>query len=432
MLFLALALLVLLLLSAFFSSSETAFTSLEPVRVETFVREERGGAARISALLRQPTRLLSAILLGNNLTNTASAAVGTLLAAEIMGEGGVAVLAATAVVTLLLVLFGEIAPKTLALSHNWAFARSYAAPLQIWMLMARPVIAGLEVFMGLAGRMIGANPRDPRVLGVAELRTAVEMGAEAGEFEEHASGLVMGALKLPDQELRQLMVHRTNLVVLSGSTTVREAIAELASHGFMRAPVHEDDPEQVIGTVHLSELSAALIDDRGDDPIREHLRPALFAPEQATSTALLERMRQDGRQMAVVVDELGAVAGAVTLEDLLEEIVGEIRSESGEERVFRGEQSQERWIIDGAQELGAIEDQLGISIAHPDAQTIAGVVLEELRGFPAEGASVEVEGYVLTVSGIDERRITEVTVERIPAPPDPSTATEDAGAADSY
>lgn len=413
----AIALLILLVLSAFFSSSETAYTSLEPVRVETFVRERRGGAARISALLQQPTRLLSAILLGNNLTNTASAAVGTLLAAQIMGEGGVAVLAATAVVTLLLVLFGEIAPKTLALSHNWAFARAYAAPLQIWMLVARPVIVGLDVFMGLAGRLLGTDSRDPRVLGVAELRTAVEMGAEAGEFEEGASGIVMGALTLPDQELRQLMVHRTNLMVLAGSVTVRQAISELARRGFMRAPVHEDDPERVIGTVHLSDLSAALVADGGDDPIREHLRPALFAPEQATSTALLERMRQDGRQMAVVVDELGAVAGAVTLEDLLEEIVGEIRSESGDERAFRGQQSEAQWIIDGAQELDAIGDQFGIMIRHPDAHTIAGVVLEHLRGFPAEGASVDVDGYHLSVTGIDERRITEVTIEQIEAPP---------------
>lgn len=411
--FYAIALVLLLLLSAFFSSSETAFTSLEPVRVETYLREQRRGAARVSWLLQQPTRLLSAILLGNNLTNTASAAVGTLLAAQIMGEGGVAVLVATAVVTLLLVLFGEIAPKTLALSHNWAFASVYAAPLQFWMLAARPVIAGLDLFMGLAGSLLGSNPHDPRVLGVAELRTAVEMGTEAGEIEAGASGIVIGALKLPERELRQVMVHRTNLVMIPASHTVRESTLELANHGFMRAPVFEDEAERVVGSVHLSDLSVALVEGRGDESVRNHIRPTLFAPEQATSTALLERMRQDGRQMAVVVDEFGAVSGAVTLEDLVEEIVGEIQSESGSEPAFEGRRSETRWVVAGTEELDAIEDEFGIAISHPDSQTIAGVVLDHLRGFPTVGANVNVDEYLLTISALDERRITEVTIERV-------------------
>ena len=174
-------------LSAFFSSSETAFFSLEKTRVETMLREGKSGAARVSSLLAQPTRLLSSVLLGNNLVNTAAAAIGTLIAAEI-APGGLAVVAATISVTLLLVLFGEIGPKTVALQHNWAVARLYATPLTLWGRFARPLVAGLDLLSRLWLSLVGGRGESsPASLTLGDLRTAISLGEEEGHVEAQTS-----------------------------------------------------------------------------------------------------------------------------------------------------------------------------------------------------------------------------------------------------
>ena len=211
-----LLLLLLLVLSGFFSSSETAFLSLERVRLEHYVRERRPGAARVSGLLARPGRLLSAILLGNNLVNTGAAAVGTVIAAELI-SGGQAALAATLVITVLLVIFGEIGPKTVALHHNWTLTRFYAAPLTVWAAVMRPAVAALDLMGRVTVGAVGARREAAGALSLGELRTAIALGAESGALEEKQSDMLLGALTLQQRPVRRIMVHRVNMVTAESS-----------------------------------------------------------------------------------------------------------------------------------------------------------------------------------------------------------------------
>lgn len=324
-----LLLLVLLLLSAFFSSSETAFLSLERVQLEHHLREGRPGAARVAALLQRPSRLLSAILLGNNLANTAAAAVGTVAAGELVSRGEAA-LAATLVITVLLVIFGEIGPKTFALRHNWALTRWYAIPIGLWARAMRPAVGVLD----LIGRiMVGAVPAAARsgALSLGELRTAIALGAESGTLDKEESGMLLGALTLQERSARHIMVHRVNMVTAAATESLHDASRLMAEHGFLRLPVYSGEPDQIVGYIHVSDINAASANGGGEQTVRAVMREPVFESELTSIARVLELMKSRASHMIILVDEFGATAGLVTLEDILEELVGEIRSESGDE-----------------------------------------------------------------------------------------------------
>ena len=407
-------LVVFLFLSAFFSSSETAFFSLDAMRVETFLREGRAGAARVSGLLSQPTRLLSAILLGNNLTNTAAAAVGTVIATQV-APGGAGLVAATLTVTALLVVFGEIGPKTVALEHNWVVARLYAAPLALWTRVARPAVAVLDRVSRALLALGGQRTESPQSLTPGELRTAIHLGAETGAVEQQASGVMLGALDLGERQVQTIMTHRTNVVAVEAAESVRVASRRLTESGYLRMPVYDAEPDQVVGFIHISEISAAATAPHLDQPVRELMRRPLFEPTSASIGHVLERMKHDAAHMVIIVDEVGAFAGIVTLEDIMEELVGEIRSETGVEPGERARLQGGHWVVEGARELASLGSELGADLDRPGVSTVAGLVLSEARRMPRVGESVVVGGHRFGVSDADERRILEVTIERIDA-----------------
>ena len=406
-------LIVFLFLSAFFSSSETAFFSLDAMRVETYLRERRAGAERVSALLSQPTRLLSAILLGNNLTNTAAAAVGTVIATQI-APGGPGLLAATLVVTGLLVVVGEIGPKTVALEHNWVVARFYARPLALWARLARPAVAVLDrvsrAMLALGGERTGS----PQSLTSGELRTAIHLGTEKGTVEEQAGGVMLGALDLAERQVRTIMTHRMNVVAVEAAESVSDAARRLTENGYLRMPVYDTEPDNVVGLLHISEISAAAAVSHVDQPVRELMRKPLFEPTSASIGHVLERMKFDGAHMVTIVDEIGAFAGIVTLEDIMEELVGEIRSETGVERgEQRSRQEGHHWVVEGTRDLASLGSELGGDLSRPGVSTVAGLILDEARRMPRIGETVVINRHRFGVSQVDERRVIEVTIERI-------------------
>lgn len=419
--YLLLLLLLLLMLSAFFSSSETAFLSLERVQVAHHVRERRAGAERVSALLDQPTRLLSAILLGNNLVNTGAAAVGTLIAVDLFSRGQGA-LAATLAVTVLLVIFGEVGPKTAALTHNWALARAYALPLVLWSRAVRPAVVALDF---VARAMLGVvGPGRERTLSLGELRTAIAMGAESGTLEAGESDMLLGALTLENRPVRRIMVHRTSMITAEAREPLMDVSARMAEHGYLRLPVFSGEPENIVGYVHVSDVNAAFARGEVDRPVSAVMRGAVFEPELTSIARVLERMKREGSHMLVLVDEYGSTAGLVTLEDVLEELVGEIRSESGAEPDEPDVRIGERRVVDGARALGDLGDDLGVDVSHPEAETVGGLVLAYLRHFPSQGEHIEHAGHRFTVQAADERRVTLVAVERLPEPSDDGDAHE--------
>lgn len=407
-------LLILILLSAFFSSAETAFLSLDRVRLEHRLREGVPGAHLVSVLLERPHRLLSAILLGNNLVNTGAAAVGTVIAAELI-TGGRGILAATITVTVLLVLLGEVVPKTMALSHAFAFARLYAVPLRLWASLNRPFVATLDALTRLLIRVFGGEQQTGTAsLSAAELRTAIRIGAEVGALETEASARMLGALTLEQRQVQEIMVSRMDMVAIPEDMPLIEAAAQLSEVGFQRLPVYADSPDEVTGYVHVSDLNAAHLAGLGDRTARDIMRPAIFQSEHAPIANVLELMRNRGAYLVMLVDEFGVTSGLVTLEDIMEEVVGRIRSESGEEPSGLEEGRRTgRLILDGSTLLVDLSNEVDVDLTDVDANTVAGLMLHHMRRFPERGEYIDLHGFRFTVLAMDQRRIARVAVEPI-------------------
>lgn len=400
----------LLLLSGFFSSSETAFLSIERVRLEHALRERRAGTARVARLLERPSRLLSAILLGNNLVNTGAAAVGTIIAADLV-SGGRAALLSTLAITVALVVFGEVAPKTVALHHNFALARWYALPLQAWSAVMRPVVAALDLFSRLVLRLLGEERGGAHAISLGELRTAIVLGTESGALGAEASDRLLGALSLEQQPARRIMVHRVNMVTAEVGESVEDASSRMAEHGYLRLPVFAGNPDNMVGYVHVSDVNEAYVAGHTERPLREVMREPVFESELASIARVLERMKEEATYMTILVDEFGATAGLVTLEDVMEVVVGEIPSESGQEPGAEDIQIGARLVVEGVRLLAELGEELGADLEHPEVETVGGLVLAYLRHFPRAGETVEHGGYRFTVVAADERRVTLVSVE---------------------
>jgi putative hemolysin len=404
---------VLLVLSGFFSSSETAFLTLQRVRLQHLVEEKVPGARRVASLIEQPRRLLSAILLGNNLTNTAAAAVGTALAAELVTGSGTAVIVATISVTVLLTLFGEVGPKTVALAHSFGLSRLYALPMTAWVWLTRPVTVALDALSRGLLRLVGAPEEGGDAISAAELRTAIRMGAQAGSIETQHATQLLGALTLSNRQVQEIMVPRVDVISIEVNRTLDEAAALMANHGFQRIPVYEGVPEEVIGYVHVTDLNMLRVEKRPDPPIREMMRPVEYESEHATIARVLDIMQEHASYLVMLVDEFGVTSGLVTLEDIIEEVVGELRSETGLEEEEPPVSGIGRESVEGSTLLVDLSNDLGVDLTEVDANTVAGLILFELQRFPEIGESVTREGVRFTVLERDERRITLVGVERV-------------------
>jgi len=408
-------LIVFLLLSAFFSGSETAFLSLDRMRLAHRVREGEPGAARVAALLDRPHRLLSAILLGNNLVNTGAAAVGTAIATQVV-SGGVGLIVATLAITLLLILVGEVTPKTLALSHAFGMSRVYAWPLSMWARLNRPIVAALDALTRVLIRAFGGDASGGAPpLSSAELGTAIRIGAESGALATEDSQRMLGVLTLQQRQVQEIMVSRVDMVTIPTTATLAEVARQLSELGYLRLPVHADSPDEIVGYVHVSDVNSAHLEGFGERTAGDIMRPATFESEHATIARVLEVMRNEGRYLVMLVDEFGATSGLVTLEDILEEVVGRLASESGDEPDWAPEQLGRtgRIELDGNTLLVDVSNQVSIDLTDIDANTVAGLVLAHTRRFPAEGEYIDHAGLRFTVLEMDDRRIARVAIERL-------------------
>ena len=406
---------LLLVLSAFFSSAETAFLSLDRVRLEHFVRESIPGARRVSILLERPQRLLSAILIGNNLVNTAVAAVGTVLVTKIIPGGqGENIIIATFIMTILLVILGEVVPKTLAITHSFALSRVYAPILSLWSNFTRPLVAMLDVLTIqlvriTSGEEITTNP----ALSMPELRTAIRIGAETGSLETKASERMLGAMTLQQRQVQEIMVSRMDMIAIEQNQPLLEVANLLSTAGFQRLPVYANNPDEVIGYVHVSDVNAAHLKGLNDRTAGNIMRTVLFESELAPIANVLDLMKNHGSYLVMLVDEFGSTSGLVTLEDIMEEVVGHMQSESGAEipRV-RKEKKTGRFFVDGNTLLVDLSTELSIDLTDVDANTVAGLLLYHLRRFPKIEETIDIHGYRFTVLEMDGRRIAKVSINQ--------------------
>ncbi len=395
----------LLLLSGFFSSAETALFSISMTRAKHIAKENGSFEIMILQMKEKPHVLLSTILIGNNLVNVGSAALATSIAFELAASSAVGI--ATGIMTFLILVFGEIIPKSLATQNNVAVARMVIFPLYWLSFLFFPVIKVLDFIPKLTGRM----DKTPTVTE-EELKTIVEVVEEEGEIKEVEKEFIHNIFEFDDTSASEIMTPRADMYVIDGNVSVD--LAGIIKSGFSRIPVIDDDIDDIIGIVNVKDLFRDRVLSDSTTDIRKIMRRPYFVPESKKLHALLHHFKNGKHHMAVVVDEHGGVAGLITLEDVIEEIVGEISDETDKVTPNIVRQKNREWFVMGKSAIDEVNDEIPIDI--PDSMeydTFSGFILKTIGRIPKEKERITVGDYMVTVKEMDGNRIVSFTVRLI-------------------
>ena len=401
-----LILIILLALSAFFSSSETALTTVNKIRVRTLAESGVEKAVILSKVIEQQGKMLSAILIGNNIVNLSASSLLTTLTIKIFGNKAVGV--ATGVLTLLILVFGEITPKTLSTISAETMALRSAGIIYGLMWGLTPVIAvvnklSLGVLMFLR---VDPNKRQ-EMITEDELRTIVEVSHEEGVIETEEKKMINNVFDFGDSVAKDIMVPRIDMTFVDVEATYEELLDIFRKEKYTRIPVYENNTDNVIGVINVKDL--LLIDDHEGFHIRNHMRKPLFTYEYKKTAELMVEMRGTFKNIVIVLDEYGATAGLITLEDMLEEIVGELRDEFDEdEEESLVETEPGVYSVTGAMKLGDINDRLGLELESEDYDSVGGLVIGLLDHLPDQGEEVSDNGIRFIVESVDKNRIDKI------------------------
>lgn len=399
-------LIILLLLSAFFSSAETALTTVNKIRMRSLADEGSKRAKIVLKITDDSGEMLSAILIGNNIVNLSAASLTTSLAYSF---GGSMVAIASAILTVAILLFGEITPKTTATIHADKMSLIYAPIINIFIKIMKPLIL---VINGLSMGVLFLLRVDPnaknQTMTETELRTIVDVSHEDGVIESDEKEMIYNVFDLGDAKAKDVMVPRVHVTFADVESTYEELIEIFREDKFTRLPVFEETTDNVIGTINMKDL--LLYDNTKEFHICDILREAYFTYEYKNISELLVEMREASFNIAIVLDEYGETAGLITLEDILEEIVGEIHDEYDDnEEDFIKEVGEREYIIEGSMNLDDLNDRLDLTLESEDYDSLGGFIIEHLDRLPEEGDSVTTEdGIRLVVEKLDKNRIESV------------------------
>lgn len=401
-----LILILLIGLSAFFSSAETALTTVNKIRIRNLAEAGDKSAVTLTKVLEDQGKMLSAILVGNNVVNLTASSMSTTLAMNIWSNKAVGV--ATGVLTLVILVFGEISPKTISTLYSEKISLKYAKFICLFMTVMTPVIYAVNVLSSGFLRLVHVDPnRKQEAITEDELRTIVEVSHEEGVIESEEKKIINNVFDFGDSVAKDIMVPRIDMAMVEVDATYDELIDIFREEKYTRMPVYEETTDNVIGIINMKDV--LLIDRNEEFHIRDLLREPLYTYEYKNTAELMVEMRQTSNNMIIVLDEYGATAGMITLEDLLEEIVGEIRDEYDEDeeqelvKVGPGE-----YVVEGSMKLDDLNDQLELELESEDYDSIGGLIIGQLDRLPEEGESVVCDGIRLVVDRLDKNRIDRV------------------------
>lgn len=408
---LAFSLAGLLACSAFFSAAETALFSLAPLRLRDFGHSAAPADRAVARLMESPRRVLVTILLGNMLVNVLASAMASAAVMRATGNAGLGVLVATVIMTFLILVLGEIAPKTVAYRHAEPIARAVAAPL---LALGRIVTPLRWLLLRLTDAVLGAERRTEDRVDLSEAEAMLRMAHAEGEVETHERDLVLGVFELGSSPVGDVMTPRTEIFALPADLDVAEACRRARAAGFSKIPLAGAGPDETKGFVTATDLLRAPQDARLGDLARE----VTWVPEVKPAIALLEEFRDRGSRLALVVDEHGHLSGLVTLTDLLEEISGEMIERADLPKVVYERLGSHRVVIPGRMEIRFFNEQFGTELASEEAETMAGLVLERFGRIPASGEELVVDGLPVRVARAEPHRILslEVSLPEVAAP----------------
>ncbi len=414
-----LALLVLCLgLSGFFSASETAFIALPRARLMHLVRSGRPGAGRVSHIIQRPERFLATVLLGNNLVNTAAAALATVLALNLISDQTLSVLVATAGVTTFLLLFGETVPKNIAWRRSEAVAFAVSRPIRLVELALSPVVTLLQMFSTLANRALGISSVAPPI-GEEEIRTMIAAGAQTGTVEAGEAALLEKVFRFGDRQMREVMTPRPEIVWIEQGDSLKDFLATYTQNTHTRFPVYEGSMENVLGILSVKDVLAGVEGLQSEDPVSvtEQIRPAFFVPETKSVSETFNVMREGGHSVVLTVDEFGGIAGLATMKQMMAVIVGQM----GEEGIAPDEPvtaiGHDAFLMDAGLAISDINEELGLEIPEGDYQTLAGFILDRLGSIPEVGDIMEFGDLRITIKAMERVKIEEVELRRLNSSP---------------
>ena len=400
---------ILLLLSGFFSSAETALTTVNKIRMRFLAEEGNKRAETVLKITENSGKMLSAILIGNNIVNISASSLTTTLA---YGLAGPAVAVATGILTVVILLFGEITPKTMATIHADKMSLLYAPVIDIFMKLMTPAIFIINNLSNVVLFILRIDPNTKaNAMTENELRTIVDVSHEDGVIESEEKEMIYNVFDLGDAKAKDVMVPRINVTFADIENSYDELIALFREDKYTRLPVYSESKDNVVGTINMKDL--LLYDNNQHDfRIEDILREAYFTYEYKNISELLVEMRKASFNIAIVLDEYGETAGLITLEDILEEIVGEIHDEYDENEEENIRQVGEcEYIVEGSTNLDDLNDSLDLNLESEDYDSVGGFIIEHLDRLPEENDEILTEtGIRMVVEKLDKNRIEKVHI----------------------
>lgn len=401
------AIVILVMCSAYFSATETAFTSLNTIRMKTWAENGDKRAARALAVGEDYDKLLSSILIGNNIVNITATTISTLLFTKIFVTYGATI--STVVITIVVLIFGEISPKSVAKEFPERFAMFSAPILRVIILVLTPLNFLFSMWKKLLSKIF--KPSGDDGITEEELMGIVDQAESEGGLDAHEGDLIRASIEFNDLDVSDILTPRVDLVAVDEESTMQEVGALFVENGYSRLPVYHETIDNIIGVVHQKDFYKARV--RGEDRLAMIKSPVVYTTPNTKIFKLLRILQMNKVHMAVVVDEYGGTEGIVTLEDILEELVGEIWDEHDEVTEFLHKQPDGSYNIDCTTDLDDMYDLFEIK-GECEASTVSGWVLEQIDRIPKQGDHFIAEGLEVTVTAVDNRRVMEINVK--PAP----------------
>ncbi len=396
----------LLMTSAFFSASETALTSLSKIRIKNMIEEKIKNAELIEKLVSNPNKLLSAILVGNNLVNIAATSLLTSLTLAYAPKNGVAI--ATAITTVAVLIFGEITPKTFAAQNSEKVSLAVVKIINAIIFILTPAIWVLNIITGFMLKLLGVKKTGiTTTITEAELKTMVNVSHEEGIIEIDERRMINNVFDFDNSKAKDVMTPRTDMIAVEDTATYDEIVALFKEERFSRLPVYHESIDDIIGILHLKDI---VFIDESTFSVEKYMREPYFTYESKIISELFSEMRTKRIPVAIILDEYGGTSGLVTLEDMIEEIVGDISDEYDEEDDDITVVKEDEYIVDGSTRLEDLNEMIGTNLESEDFDTIGGYVIGVMGRFPDEGEEVETDGIKIKVEKSDKNRIDELRI----------------------
>lgn len=410
------AIILLLLMSAFFSGSETALTAASRARMHALEQDGNERAKLVNQLLAAPERIIGTVLLGNNLVNILASALSTSLLIGLFGELGVAY--ATIVMTVLIVVFSEVLPKTYALAYPDRIALAVAPVMRVLIVILRPATVLVGAIVKAALRLTPSTKDDAANILAAheEIRGTIELQTKEGAVERHDANMLGGVLDLKDLAVSDIMVHRTKMEMVDADDPPAKIVADVVKSQYTRVPIWREQPENIVGLLHTKDMLSALAAagwDASKLDIMSFASPPWFVPDSTSLKDQLDEFLKKKAQLALVVDEYGEVQGLITLEDILEEIVGQISDEHDTEGQAIRQQADGAVNVDGTVAIRDLNRQMDWDLPDEEATTIAGLVIHEAQAIPEPGQAFTFYGYRFEILRKSRNKLTAIRVRPV-------------------